>query len=333
MTAFILSALRKLTIGTLLVYGLTHSLMAEAALKHGEQPLDNIVAVVNDAVITQTELNLATHMARSQLAANNLPTPPAKALRKQMLQQLINNKLQLEAAEQLGIHVDDTELDKVVGRIAQDNHISVKEFYEKIAHEGLSAAAYRKQIRESLTMQHLQEREVASRITVSPDEINDSLQTTKLETQGEKEYHILDILVPVSDTPSPQEIAIAKKFAQDIMTRLRKGTQLNQLASAEAESLQQNDLSWRKLTEVPTAFTAPVTHMKPNTYSGPIQTSNGFHIIHLAGLRSLSEHVAKPARQEIAQAIFQRKFEEAMQGWIAKVRGQAFIEVYDKASA
>jgi len=333
MAASIFTALRKLAVSTILIYGLTHSLMANAALKASEQSLDNIVAVVNDSVITQTELNQATQLARSQLAAENVSAPPLKALRKQMLQKLINNKLQLEAAEQMGIRVEDEELDKVITRIAADNHISMKEFYDKIAHEGLSATAYRKQIRESLTLQHLQEKEVASRITVSPEEINDSLRTASLETSGEKEYHIQDILVPVSDSPSPQEIAIAKKFANDIMARLRKGTQLNQLASAEAESIQANDLSWRKLAEVPTAFTEPVTHMKLNNFSGPVQTSNGFHIIHLVGLRSLSAHTSKPQRQEIAQAIFQRKFEDAMQGWIAKVRGQAFIEIYDKAMA
>lgn len=331
MTISRLSKLQKLALSMLLLCGLTHGFNANAALKRGEQALDNIVAVVNDSVITQSELNRAVNLARSQIAAENLPAQTPKALRKQILQQLINNKLQLEAAQQSGIQVEEAELDKVVNRIAQDNHISVKEFYERIAHEGLSAQAYRKQIRESLTMQHLQQREVASHITVSPEEINDSLRTSKLETAGEKEYHIQDILIPVSDTPNPQEIAIAKKFAEDIIVRLRKGTQLNQLASAEADSVQDNDLSWRKLAEVPTAFTQPVTHMKLNDYSGPVQTSNGFHIIHLVGLRSLNEHAAKPKREEIAQAIFQRKFEEAMQGWLAKVRGQAFIEIYDKA--
>lgn len=332
MKTYILSTLRYLSVSLLLINGLTFSLPAAAALKQGEQVLDNIVAVVNDSVITQSELNQAANLAKRQMAAENLPSPSPKALRKQILQRLIDNKLQMEAAQQSGIRVEDEELNKVISRIAQDNHISVKEFYQRIAHEGMSASAYRKQIRESLTLQHLQQREVASRITVSPDEINDSLQTSKLETAGEKEYHIQDLLIPVSDTPNPQEIAIAKKFAEDIIVRLRKGTKLHQLASTEADSVQNNDLSWRKLAEVPTAFTKPVMSMKLNTFAGPIQTSNGFHIIHLVGLRSLNEHSSKPQRQEVAQAIFQRKFEDAMQGWLAKVRGQAFIEIYDKAS-
>lgn len=333
MTASGISTLRSLTLNAFLLFGLLYGVSAEASikLKHGEEALDKIVAVVNDNVITQTELNQAVNVARSQMAVENTPPPSTTALRKQVLKQLINNKLQVDAAQQMGIQVEEEELDKVVNRIAKDNHLTLKEFYERIAHEGMSTQAYRKQIRESLTLQHLQQREVASRITVSPEEINDSLRTTHLETAGDKEYHIQDILVPLSDTPSPQEIAIAKKFAEDINVRLRKGTQLNQLAKAEADSVQENDLSWRKLAEVPTAFTQPVSHMKEKDYAGPIQTSNGFHIIHLLGLRSLNEHSAKPDRRQIAQEIFQRKFEEAMQGWLAKIRGQAFIEIEDKA--
>ncbi len=331
MTSTLAPSFRTLALTTVLLCGLSYSLAAEAALKPGEQALDNIVAVVNDSVITQTELEHATTLARRQLSADNVSTPPLKTLHKQILQQLINNKLQLETAEQTGIHVDEAELAKVVDRIAKDNHLTIKEFYEKLAQEGLTPQAYRTQIRESLTLQHLQQREVASRITVSPEEINDSLRSASLELSGEKEYHIQDLLVPVSDTPTPQELAIAKKFAEDLLLKLQKGTPLNQLASAEAASLQDNDLNWRKLTEVPTAFTEPVSHMKVNTFSSPIQTSNGFHIVHLVGLRSLSTHAPKPQRQEVAQAIFQRKFEEAMQGWLAKVRGQAFIEIYDKA--
>jgi len=326
-----LPILKMICMGTLLFSALSQNLQAKPHAKVHEQPLDNIVAVVNDNVITQTELNQATHIASSQLAADNMAAPSITTLRKQILEQLINKKLQLEAAELSGIQVEDAEIDKVVSHIAQDNHLSMKEFYERIAHEGLSSTAYRKQIRESLILQHLQQHEVASHITVSPEEINDTLRTASLETAGEKEYQIQDILIPVSDSPSPQEIAIAKKFAEDITARLRKGVALNRLDPAEAKSLQDNDLGWRKLTEVPTAFTAPVTHMKVNTYSNPIQTSNGFHIIHLAGLRSLNAHAPKPQKQAIAQAIFQRKFEDAMQGWIAKIRSQAFIEIYDKA--
>ncbi|HSW71403.1 MAG TPA: SurA N-terminal domain-containing protein [Gammaproteobacteria bacterium] len=327
------STLHFILLSILLLLGPCQESLAQPALKQGEKALDKIVAIVNDSVITQTELNQATRIARNQMAAQNMSPPETKALHKQILDQLINNKLQLEAAEQLGIQVKDAELDQVIKKIAEENHLSIKEFYDRIAHEGLSSSAYRKQIRESLILQHLQQREVAARISISPEEINDSLRTTQLETTGEKEYHLQDILIPLSDSPNPQEIAIAKKFADELLARLRKGITLQQLPATEVESVQTNDLSWRKLDEVPTAFTELVNHMQPHSFSGPVQTANGFHLIQLLGLRSLQAHSSKPERQEVAQAIFQRKFEEAMQTWLGKARGQAFIEIDDKASA
>ncbi len=304
-----------------------------APKKSGEQSLDNIVAVVNDTVITQTELNQSVSIARKQLESENVNQPPAKILRKQILRHLINEKLQLELAEQNGINIEDSDLDKAVDHIAKDNGITVSEFYKRIGQEGLSVSAYRKQIRQSLVLQRLQQREVASRINVSQEEISDFLKSTMHQNSGEKEYHIQDILVGVSDSPSPQEIAIAKKFAENIAVKLRKGSKLSDLASAETESLQDNDLSWRKLAEVPTAFSTPVMHMRLNEFSQPVQTANGFHIIHLIGLRDLPSTHKLPQREEVAQLLFQRKFEEAMQGWLAKIRGQAFIMIQDKSIA
>lgn len=315
------------------------TLLASAAFstlafaKGNEQPLDNIVAVVNDTVITQSELNQQVDIARHQFSADNVSIPSEKALRKQMLQHLINQKVQLEAASQVGIQVEDKELDKVITNIAAENHISVDEFYHHIAQEGLNAKKYRAQIRETLMLQHLQQQQIASRINVSQDEITDFLKSNSQKVAGEKEYHIEDILVSFSDTPDATEIAIAKKFAEDITQKLRKGTRLSDLATAETQALQDNDLSWRKLAEVPTVFTDPVVKMKVNEYFGPIQTSNGFHIVHLVDSRMVSGEHKLPDRKEVAQLIFQRKFEEALQGWVAKIRGQAFIVIQDKALA
>lgn len=334
MAAFIFRQHRFLTWGILILSTLFFYFDATAATHHAnEQSLDNIVAIVNDSIITQTELNQAVHLASQQMSADHMTQLPVKALRKQMLKHLINEKLQLEIADQSGIHVDDADLDKVVHRIARDNGISVQEFYKRVALEGLSMSAYRKQIQKTLILQRLQQREVASKINVSQEEITDFLKSSSRQNMDEKEYHIQDILITVSDSASPQELAIAKKFTEDLANKLRKGSHLSDLSTAETESLQNNDLNWRKLAEVPTAFTKPVTQMKLNEYSTPVQTANGFHIVHLVGLRNLPSAHKLPQRQEVAQLLFQRKFEEAVQGWLAKVRGQAFIMIQDKSIA
>jgi peptidyl-prolyl cis-trans isomerase SurA len=320
------------TASLLLALGLAN--LAHAETKANEQALDNIVAIVNDSVITRTELEQSMHQALNQITAQNVTPPSTQTLRKQVLQHLIDQKAQVEAAQQSGIQVNDQELNKVIARIAQENHITVEEFYKKIAEEGMSAKKYRDQIRNTLTLQHLQQRDVASRITVTPEEINEYMKTASRQAASEKEYHIQDILVPFSDNPSPEEIAIAKKFAEDLTLRFQKGATFESLAPGEKENVQNNDLGWRKTAEVPTAFAKPVAQMKSNDFSSPLQTSNGFHIVHLVDIRSSSAAPAqKPDREEVAELLFQKKFEEALQTWITKVRGQSFIVIQDKAIA
>lgn len=318
----------------LFLFALSIASFAHAKTKTGEQSLDNIVAIVNESVITRTDLEQSVHQAQNQLTAENITPPPINTLRKQVLQHLIDQKAQMEAAQQSGIQVDDQELNKVINRIAKENQITVDEFYQRIANEGISAKKYREQIRDTLTLQHLQQRDVASRITVTPEEINEYMHSASQPATTAKEYHIQDILIPFSDNPSPEEIAIAKKFAEDLTQKFQKGASLESLAPGEKEGLQDNDLGWRKPAEVPTAFTQSITQMKRNDFAGPLQTSNGFHIVHLVGIRSNSAVSAqKPERHEVAELLFQKKFEEALQSWITKIRGQAFIVIQDKAIA
>lgn len=304
--------------------------LANATSKQ-EQPLDNIVAIVNENVITQSEFNQSLQVAKNQLAAENMTPPPENELKKQVLQQLINQKLELEIAEQNGIQINDNDLNKIIARIAQENGISVEEFYTKIQQGGLSPAAYRRQIRQTLTQQKLQQQEVASRITVSSSEITTFLKTHHSQSIGEKEYHIQDILVAIPESPTAQQLEIAKKSAEAIASKLHHGTPLAELSSTENATLQDNDLNWRKINEVPTAFTHAVVKMTLNQFSNPIQTANGFHIIHLIGVRELPGVSKQPQRQEVAQQLFQHKFEEALQNWLAKIRGQAFIVIHDQS--
>ena len=278
-----------------------------------EQPLDEVVATVNDNVITKVELKQALYIARQQMANSEMPKLADKALRKQVLEHLINTKIQLDLAKIAGVSIEDKELDKTISMIAKENNMPVDEFYSKISQEGLSVKQnYKKEIRESLTLQRLQRQEVAAHISITPDEINNYMHSAEKFSSGDKEYHVFKIYsLPISDTPSPEDIAIAKKFAEDLIYKLQKGIKLKELDPGETEALQDNDLSWRKLAEIPSAFTDTVQHMGANDFAGPVQTSNGFHIVHLLATRTDASHIKKPEKRQVAELIFQHKYEEA----------------------
>lgn len=294
------------------------------------QSLDKMIAVVNDDVITTSELNQAMQIAKSQLSSQNVSMPPDHIFKKQVLDQLINKKVQLQMAKQSGIDISDTELDHAIKQIATQNSMSVDTLYKQINQEGLSTHDYRAEMHDQLLIQKLQQSEIASKITISPQEVNTFMNSQVWHNNSAKEYRIEDILIPVSDTPSPDDLAKAKNIATNLVSKLKQGGDFHKIAQTESgqkNALQGGDLGWRNLPEIPSAFTEEVSHMNKSDVAGPIQTPNGFHIIRLADVRAKDGGKQKLDRKAVENLLLQQKFEEAMQGWVSKLRSQAFINV------
>ena len=181
-------------------------------------------------------------------------------------------------------------------------------------------------------MQRVQQQAVGSKISISPQEVNDFMRSKTFSTSNTQEYHLEDILITLPEAPSPQDVAAAKKHAEDIMAKIHHGMSFSQAAAAESgdkNALQGGDLGWRKLAEIPSAFASEIIHMKVNDLVGPLQTPNGFHIIRIAGIRNGGkEPSAAEQRSQVEQLIYQRKLEENLQSWITRLRSQAFINTH-----
>lgn len=302
----------------------------------GEQ-LDRIVAVINNNVIVESEFNQALTKAKNQLLAMHTPLPQPDVLHKQVLDQLINKKLQLEIADQAGIDVTEAQLDQAILSIAKKNHLTVDELYSELAKRGTNKEDYRKDIYDEYTIHQVQQQAVASKITVSPQEVDDFMRSAAWQTHNNKEYHLEDILVALPDVPTPDDLINAKKRAESIVARLQSGSDFHAAAAAESgnsQALQGGDLGWRKLPEIPSAFSSQILSKQSGEVVGPIQTPNGYHIVHIAGIRN-AETQAKPdnQRREVQQLIFERKYEEALQNWMSRLRGEAFINTHPEATA
>ncbi len=296
---------------------------------HHEQSLDRIIAVVNDTPITETELNDALASLKKQMAASDTPLPSDEALHKQMLQQLVDKKLQLQMAEMGGIQIKDEQLDGAIAHIAEANNMTKEQLYEQLPKQGLNVAEYRKNIREEMLIQQVEQHEIGAKITITPQEIRDFTRSKAYRTSNNKEYHLEDLIVSLPDAPTSEQVQAAKKHADDIFAKINHGTAFHTAALAESsgdKALQGGDLGWRKLPEVPSAFVEAITHMQANEVAAPIQTPNGFHILHLAEVRDSVEQNT-PSDKQIEQIIFQRKMAEAIPSWMAKMRSQAFVNM------
>jgi peptidyl-prolyl cis-trans isomerase SurA len=302
---------------------LSLSLLMQTNVMAARQPLDHIVAVVNDEVITQREFNQAYVTIKNQLAHSPYGVPAKDKLQKQVLDQLIDRKLQLQIAKQASIAISDEELTQTIKTIASDNHISVQALFNKVKQEGMSVTKYRDEIKDQLTIQKLQQREFAASVTISPKEIDNFLRNQHLTDTREKSYHVIDYLIPVAENASSTNINNAKIGAHKLITALgqNKSTQ----PFAKSYQLQNNDLGWRKLSELPSAFTAPVAQLSVNGIAGPIQTGNGYHILRLVAEKRIGQGVPALTRKQAERFVFQQKFAEAAQTWVSKLRNQAFI--------
>lgn len=135
------------------------------------QALDRIVAVVNEGAIMHSQLEDRLAQVRSQMGAQQQALPPAGTLREQVLEQMILEEIQWQMADEAGLTVDDTELNRQVRGIAERNGMSLEQFADTLEADGLTLAGVREEIRRELTLRQLQQRRVGSRVNLSEREV------------------------------------------------------------------------------------------------------------------------------------------------------------------
>jgi peptidyl-prolyl cis-trans isomerase SurA len=253
--------------------------------------VDRILAVVNDNVITRSDLEAEKHTVVQQMRQQSIEIPPDDLLSKQLLERLILKRLQLQLADASGIKVDDDTLNRAIETIAKQNNMSLKEFRGVLEHDGFDFAAFRENIRTEIVLSRLRQRQISSRITVTEQEVENLLATQKLQGDtggGDNEYHVAQILIALPEAPTPEQVQAANKKAQEVLAKLRAGADFKQTASAvsnDQQALQGGDLGWLKTGQLPTLFAEVVPPMKVGDVSDLIRSASGFHIVTLLDKR------------------------------------------------
>lgn len=251
--------------------------------------LDKIVAIVNDEIITQIELNERIKLISQQIKQKGGRLPSQDTLNKQVLERLILEKLQLEMANKTGVRVNDEMVNRVIANIAQENRLSMPKFREVLKKDGFEFSDFRENIRREVTITRLRKIRVENKVNISEQEINNYLsQTLKDQSLGD-EYHLKHILIATPEAASPEQIESTKIKAQKVFDELEKGADFSQKAielSNDELALKGGDLGWRKTAQLPTLFTTVVAKMKANEIKGPLRSASGFHIIKLLDKRS-----------------------------------------------
>ncbi|MGA7179135.1 MAG: peptidylprolyl isomerase [Thiobacillaceae bacterium] len=252
--------------------------------------VDQIAAVVNDEVITRTELENRYKEIVAQLRQQNTPLPPKDLLEKQLLERMITERAVLQHATSTGIRVDASQIERTVERIAEQNHLDIDGLKAALARDGMSFDKFRNDIRNEIMIARVRERDVDDKISVSDGEIEGYLQTQAAQG-NEDEYNLSHILISVPENASPEQIQARRAKAQDIADQLANGADFGQLSASYSDApnaLQGGNLGWKSSAQVPTLFLDTLKTLKPGEIAPIIKSANGFHIIKLIDKRGLN---------------------------------------------
>lgn len=256
------------------------SCVSYAAIK----PLDYIVAVVNEDVITKTMLDNRVDDFRKQLELSQVARLEPEALKKQVLERMIRDTIQLQQAKQFGITVDDLMLNRMLEQLAKSNNMSLETFRETLETEGMDYTRFREQTRDEIIIKQLQQRVVASKISVSDQEVQQYIEQNESLDSSKTSYHLRHILIATPEAADPDDIEKAKQKAESVYKRVQYGSKFEDLAINESDgrnALQGGDLGERKANELPQLFVDAVKDLKPGETSKPIRSASGFHLLHL----------------------------------------------------
>ena len=261
--------------------------------------LDRVVAIVDDDVVTATELLERLTFIERQFQQGGMQLPPRDVLMSQLLERLILDSLQLQMAARGGLRISDEELTQAVASIAQSNGLDLPTFQAALARDGMSYRQFRDQIRREMIIARVQQSRVNDRIYISPQELENFLASPVGAAATADDFRVGHILLAVASDASPAAAAEAEAEATRIVADLRDGADFAQMAvahSAGQRALEGGDLGWRKAGQLPSLFADEVLEAGVGEVLDPIRSSSGFHVVKLMDKRGAGTTVIQQTR-------------------------------------
>lgn len=279
------------------------------------RPGDYIVAIVNSELVTAGEVQLRMQRVQQEAARNRSRLPPEDELRKQIVEGLVNERVQVTYARESGIRVDNADVDRAVASIAAQNKMTLPQLRQRLLAEGMDYARFRDGLRDQLTLERVREREVTGRIQVTDLEIDNLLDQQRARAGVSAQYNIAQILVTVPEGASEAEVAARRARAESALARVQAGEPFAQVARAMSEDGNRaggGEIGMRPADRLPDVFVAAVRPLDPGAVSPTLLRSGaGFHVIKLvakeeAGSFSITQtrarHVLLRASPQVSQA-------------------------------
>lgn len=246
--------------------------------------LDRIVALVDEGVVLQSELEARIAEIEESAARANQPLPPPAQFREEVLDSLILESIQTQLAERVSIRFGDDEINRILVTMADNNNMTFDEYLNVLNEAGVYLQT-REQVRKQMTLQELQRGMVNRRIQITEQEIDNFLNSETGRELIAPDFFVEHILIPTSAEESAASKQGKLRYAADLVARIREGEDFVQVKAAARQAglfqVSGTEFGWRKAEQLPNLFREVVEGMEVNDVEGPIEAGNGFHIIQL----------------------------------------------------
>lgn len=283
---------------------------------------DRVVAVVNKDILTLRELERQAEQVTANLTKQGVALPPQSVLYHQLLEQMIDERVQLQRAVELGVRVDEAQLDDAIGNIAENNKLTVPELIKAVEKDGASYSQFREQIRRSMFINAARQRDVESQVNVSEFEIDAFLSSKGADAKG-ADFLLNNIVIAVPEGAAPEVVASKRQRAEDALAALKAGKPFADVAaqfSDASNALTGDKLEWRPMARIPDIYLGIAQKLAVGGVSDLIRASNGFHIIRLEDKRSESlgelveqhhtRHILIKVNEGVSEADAKRRIDQ-----------------------
>jgi len=250
---------------------------------------DYIVAVVNQELVTASEVQQRLARVRDEAARNKQALPPLAALRKQVLDTLVDERVLVTNARETGSRVDEPEIDRAVLNVATQNQMTMPQLRERLRQEGIPFAKFRDNIRDQIMVERVREREVVSRIRITDAEIDELIEKRRSASGTSAQVNVAQILVTVPEGAADGVVAERRGRAEAALNRVRAGEDFAVVAreiSEDSNRSQGGEIGMRPVDRLPDLFARATQGLKPGEVAPElIRSGAGFHVLKLVDRR------------------------------------------------
>ncbi len=291
--------------------------------------INKFVAVVNDEVITQQDVDQLLSVLYAQYSQEykgDELLQKMEQVKKDILNQIIEDKLVLSRAKELGIKITESEINERLDYIKK-GFPSEEEFYKTLETQGVTIANLKDRYRDQIMMKKLVDHEVKSRISVLPSETSDYYEKHRSQFREGDKYRVKNILVKAKDAVS---FELAKVEIDNVYNKLKEGGNFNDLAmqySQGPNAEKGGDMGYIEKGQMLEALDNAIFKLKSGEFSEPVKSEIGYHLFKVEDIKYGKQVSLEDAQKDIQMILFQDKFKARVNEWLSGLKKKAYISI------